>query len=417
MFNVATIQEEFLALIGYRPDDNPEIAFNPIGDLLGGSSGIVINGQHALLTIDNLVNLAPPFEEYTYPAWAIGTTYAKGTLVTDSGKYYASVQGTNVGHAVALTDWWRETNPFNEWLRNITLDAITQVVNDWINKKFERKTAANLLHRNWLFNYPGHEYQPIGTTGRFVALRVIACPYIDVLTRVDRLSLHMSGSENIPLKLFRNGGATPIETHTLDVGTATGLTGTFETSPEWELERNEVYYIAIDTEDLTTAELQNSIGNMDRVRWGDKYFPGVMPFAEVSGFHHEGPGEIGWDEVSPRITTGNNFGFNLILSSRCDYTEFLVDHKDLFPDLLAKGVAMALLRQFAYNPKAAVNRTEGNVNRASILYEIDGDSQGPRPGGIRYLYNQTMARSTFDSTKLSKFCLPCGNRGMKTGVI
>ena len=68
--------------------------------------------------------------ETDYPAWAVGTTYAKDArvIVVSEHKIYQSVQAGNLGKSPATEDtWWKEVSATNRW-KLLDLSSSTQTV-------------------------------------------------------------------------------------------------------------------------------------------------------------------------------------------------------------------------------------------------------------------------------------------------
>jgi hypothetical protein len=412
MFNSNTVKSALITLIGWRKSNDPTATNNPMGDLLTASSGQYYNDQHPLLTTKNLKAIADSFDAYTYSAYSAGTTYNKGDIVTSSGNYFVSEVNANTGNAVNLTAYWRQTNPYNEWLRNKTLAASIETVNDWLGLKFKKGTAANLLKRSQVLDAPGTKSETVGDTARYVCWSIVPTPHLDKVVTIDRISIQMENSESTVISLYKNGAATAIDTLTI---TGDGTSDVIWAECGWELERGNFYYIAIDRNSIDAVPI-NALAGMSLQAIPGNRFPGVLPYAEVGAFEHAGPGESGWDDVNDILTNQNNYGYNLQLSVKCDYTNLIVDQKNLFLNAIAKRVAMSMLRELAYNPSAKINREAGNIDLKTILYEIDGDSQG-RKSGIGLQYEQALNNITFDTRTLSRVCLPCSGNKIHIGSV
>lgn len=81
-----------------------------------------------------------------------------------------------------------------------------------------------------------------------------------------------------------------------------------------------------------------------------------------------------WDVENNQYTYDNNYGLNLEVTVSCDITDFIVEQRMMFQDVIAKQVAVDMLREFAYNSSVRTNRHSINASRLDILYEVDGDS-------------------------------------------
>lgn len=407
MYNVLTVQEAFAGLVGWRKHPNPAETLNPMGDMLTSSAGVYFQDQHALLTNENLINTFDVFGDYTYSAWASGTTYSKGDMVKVSTTYYVSIVDDNTNNAVSLTTHWRVTTPFNEQLRQITMAGAAKVINDWFNLKTEFRSSKNLLKKSLVLAIPGYKGAEF-TSKNYIGWRIVPTPSQDAILTIDRLCLDLNGSEDCVVGLYKNGSSTPDQTTTF-VGD--GTDGPIWKQVNWELEKGNRYYLAYDRTTIGAAEPVNGIANAYK-DWSFNRFPGTLPYAEVSAFEHDGPGQAGWNDVTDIQRCDNNYGLNVMLSAKCDYTELIVDQKELFVDAFAKAVAINAMRWMAMNPNARINRNKANIDPVRVLYEIEGDAIG-RNGGMKKDYDVALKGITFDNKKFSEHCLPCKKSGLR----
>ena len=88
----------------------------------------------------------------------------------------------------------------------------------------------------------------------------------------------------------------------------------------------------------------------------------------------------------------------------------------MFATVLQLQVAEVLLRTMALNPNVKINRHQSNVSRMDILYEIDGNTQGERPGGLGHDLKKAYEALKLDVTGLDAYCLPCRRKGVRYGV-
>lgn len=399
MYNIVTIQEAFAGRHGWRKHPNPAETRNPIGDMLLSASGRYFQDEHALLTNENLINTFDVFGDYTYSAWSALTTYSKGDMVYTSGVYYVSIVNSNLNHAVSDTAYWRVTSPFNEQLRQITMAGAAKVVTDWFNLKTTLRSNNNLLKKSLVLAIPGYKGETF-TSASFVGWRVVPTPSQDVVFTIDRLCLHVQESTSVVVNLYKNGSSTAEQTTTF----VTDGSPTWK-QVNWELERGSYYYVAYDRTDL---EPVNGIANAYK-DWSFQRFPGTLPYAEVSAFENA---DENWGDITDSQRCDNNYGLNMMISAKCDYTDLIVDHIDMFDDSFAKAVTINGLRWMAMNPNARINRNEANLDPARILYEIEGDTIG-RNGGLKKDYDVALKGITFDDRKLSEYCLPCKRSGIR----
>lgn len=405
MFNATTVQDELVTLIGWRKDKNPEATHNPLGDLLTASSGLFYNDAHRLLTPDNLSAVFADFARFNYPTFSLLTTYAKGTIVKNGSQYYISLVDANLNHALNLSTYWRETTPTNEQLREITTSGITLGLNQWLDRKWKLKTAASLLSRKNVLSLPGYKAEEIGTTKRYLGWRLCPTPkYPDIINTIDQVCIHMKESQTVTVSLYRNGSSTPIQ-NLIFTGAATPDPIWMDAG--WELEPGSFYYLAYDRQALTgNAIPYNDIQNMDKSSFTYNRFPGTLPFMEVSAFEHDGPGQTGWGDVTDIQTNDNNFGLNLSISSRCDYTNLIVEQKDIFKLVIFYAVAIEAVKFLIYNPAARVTKQKLNIPDSQLLFEIQGNPDAKRKTGLEKSLWDAIDNSTLDQRKLCRYCLP-----------
>lgn len=406
MYNASTIQDEFRTLGRWRKNDDPSATFNPIGDMLTGSDGMFFNDAHPLLKIETLRSVLPDYTLFTYPIWVISTTYSKGDIVKVSGVYYASVTDSNVGHAVNLSAYWRVTNPLNEELRNWTIAAATKVVDDLLALKFERLTADNLLKSDRVLNILDSKKQLSQNLLTTCNWNIVTDPRKEIILTLHRLTVHFSAAKpGMTFSLYK--AAAFVKSWTFDVVAGMNV---FDLE-DYELEQGQEYRISYEVEN--TAKPYNDISD----RWMNlPYFPGMMGLAQITTFTHAGSGETGW-ETAGRDYQGvsDNYGLDLEISARCDYTNLFVANKKILAPAFQKSVACIALRNLAFNPNAKINRDEENVQKRTLLYEIDGDSQG-RDTGLGKQYRDTLKTITLDTHSLCDFCLPKKLNKIQWGV-
>jgi len=407
MYNILTIQEAFAGLVGWRKHPNPAETLNPMGDMLLSSTGIMFQDQHALLTNENLNQTFDVFSDYTYSAWSALSTYAIGDMVTNSSRYYVSKVNGNINHAVSDTTYWRETTPFNEQLRQITLAGAAKVINDWYGLKTAMRSSRSLLKKGLVLNIPGYKKDEFDSKN-WIGWRVVPTPAQDVVVTIDRICLDLNNSEECIVGLYKNGASVPEDTVTFP---ATGDDGPVWVSVNWPLERGNRYYVGFNRTEIGAAQPVNGIANAYR-DWSFNRFPGTLPYAEVSAFEHDGPGEAGWEDTTDIQRNDNNYGLNMVISANCDYTDLIVDQVSLFAVPFAKAVAIEALRWMAMNPNARINRHKANIDTSRVLYEIEGDAVG-RNGGMKKDYDMALKAVSFDDRKFSEHCLPCKRSGIR----
>jgi len=119
-----------------------------------------------------------------------------------------------------------------------------------------------------------------------------------------------------------------------------------------------------------------------------------------------------WD-IYENIYTNQNYGMNIEYSIGCDLTDFIIEQRHMFADVLAKQVAYNILRKMTMNPEVRVNRHQLNVSRMDILYELDGNTLGHHRGGLGNELEKAYKALSIDTKGLDRICLGCNNGGVR----
>lgn len=124
-----------------------------------------------------------------------------------------------------------------------------------------------------------------------------------------------------------------------------------------------------------------------------------------------------WDIEHNQYNYNCNYGLNLEVTVQCDITDILVEQRHIFQDVIAKQVAVDMLREFAYNANVRTNRHSINASRADILYELEGDLSSMRKSGLSHQLDMAFKAIELDTKGISRICLPCKNNGLKSKTI
>jgi hypothetical protein len=413
MYNPLQIKAGFLDVVGWR--QNPDPNGEQLLELTTTTSGIYFNDIHPHLTIDNLVSLAPDFSLITRASYNGATAYNVGDVVTDGGSLFYCIQA-GTGNATNDTDYWTETTEFTLWLKEETQAGILKAVRSWYQAKVKQMTSRNLVERKRIFSQAGdltdEETVPAGT---MAGLEIAVCRHLGLKAVIHQVGLQFSTSGSVTLYLFKSDQVAPVQTSTAITYVTAGAVQ-WE-ALDWELDPDGTYFLAFDSDAIPgnpiTGIYDYALGQGGAEPYRERYntFPAGR-FFKVAGFSATGDPGTFWDIKTTRRTFSTNYGLNLQLSVKCDYTELLLEQKAIFQDVIALQVASRLLRQLALNPSVATNRHERNLDTTQLLYEIDGDSQG-RPGGLKKELELAVQAVDFDTEGIDKICLPCRRKGAR----
>lgn len=374
MYDAAQIKTELIGLVGWR--QNPDSDGWQLTDMTTSSTGLWFNSIHPLLSIDNLISICPEFDRIHSDQSAINTA-------------------------------------FTEWLKEKTEDAIVQAIEAWIDEKFEKKTASNLLERDKLFSVTGNFDDLELSSGKVVGIEVVPARSRSLLTEVTQIGVQFNTNQIIGVHLFKSGQKAPVQTQLVDYQ---GDGSVQWVNVSWKLDGEGAYFIGYDQRTVTG----NAINGVRDYTWDrrgltsyptGRYFKATAFTADVADINNL------WDLKENAYSVSTNYGLNLCLNARCDYTSFIIDQKNLFKSVIAYQVGINLLRELAFNPESRVNRNEANVERSQILYEIDGDTQGRNDSTLHGRYKKALKSVSFDDSGIDKICLPCRRRSIRFGSI
>ena len=144
----------------------------------------------------------------------------------------------------------------------------------------------------------------------------------------------------------------------------------------------------------------------------------LTKYLQVTPFMYNAPETFAeypelWDIAYTMYTRTQNYGLNCEITIGCDLTDFIISQRQIFQTVIQRQVAAIALRTLAMNPNVRVNRNQSNATRMDILYELDGNTSGVRPGGLGYDLKKSYEALQIDTQGLDRICLACNNRGVR----
>lgn len=445
MLRAKYIQDNLLGLVGWKQTDdaNPDLLLS--SNLLGSESGLYYQQAHPLLTLNNMASIAPDFSDYTKPEYDEATTYLKDQIVkvsttvdeTTTVQYFKAIENvpTNMkpGVAEGWPNYWIETSPFSEWLEDKTRSTIYKAIYRYLNEKQNKGTYKNLLEDRILFDVTTRISDKITNTESLVGFEILPARAKGVTIKINKIGLHFSTPGTYKVYVMHSSKQMPVYTLT--------FTKTQANTCEW-FKTDSLYLPYIESEDGTVAgswyicylqsELPVQSQAINRsydwsgmtcrtcnrrdyeayLAWS-KYME-INPFRVNSNdLSVEDESLALWDAEDMQYFADKTWGLNLDVTVGCDLTDFIVDQRWLFQDVLMKQMAVDALREFVYNPNVRTNRHSVNAGRTEILYEIDGDSSSMRESGLAYELKQAFDAVKLATSGINRVCLPCCNHGLR----
>lgn len=452
MLRAKYIEDSLLGLVGWKQTDdaNPDLLLS--SNLLGSESGLYYQQAHPLLTLNNMASIAPDFSDYVKPEYDDTATYLKDQVVKVTGqdeseppvtpvKYFKAIDNVPTGIKPEVSEgwpnYWIETSPFSEWLEDKTRSTIYKAIYTYLNDKQNKGTYKNLLEDRVLFDVTTRISDKISNTDALVGFEIIPARAKGVTIKVNKIGLHFSMPGTYKVYIMHSSKQGPVYSLT--------FTKTQPNTCEW-FKTDSVYLPYIGSEDGTVAGswyvcyLQSELpANSQAINrsydWSGmtcrtcnrrdyEAYLAWSKYMEINSFRvnsndlvfdepEETPVLSLWDAEDMQYFADKTWGINLDVTMGCDLTDFIVDQRWLFQDVLMKQMAVDALREFVYNPNVRTNRHSVNAGRTEILYEIDGDSSSMRESGLAYELKQALGAVSLATSGINRVCLPCCNHGLR----
>ena len=448
MVRAIDIQEKLLHLIGW--EQNYDTSDLKISDALTVSeSGLYFQQIHPLLTLQNMSCIAPDFKNMTFEEYNAEKPYSKGNVIKYGSLLYKALQNSTGKQPDIESEYWVETNPFSEWLESKTKASIQKAISRYCNEKIAQGTYKTLCENRTLFDGTGRLVDVVKNKKNLVGFEIVPIRAKGVTTKINKIGLQFTEPGEYTLYLMHSSMDAPVK--------IIKLNKIRKNSIEW-FSLNDVYlpyqsedndaggswYLCYFQSELPegsqairkdkdwSKEPCNSCSRREYLAWmaWSKYIE-VHPFFVneelINGtqddfnddFNNDFNNDFSkqpihlWDVENNQYTYDNNYGLNLEITISCDITDFIIEQRMLFQDIIAKQVAVDMLREFAYNANVRTNRHSINASRLDILYEVDGDSSSMKKSGLSYQLDMAFKAIKLSTEGIDRVCLPCKNNGIK----
>lgn len=431
MVRANDIQEKLLHLIGW--EQNYDTSDLKISDALTVSeSGLYFQQIHPLLTLQNMSCIAPDFKNITFPEYDPEKEYNKGNVVDYQGTQYKALQKAQGKQPDIESEYWVETNLFSEWLESKTKASIQKAIARYCNEKTVEGTNKPLCESRTLFDGTGRLVDTVKNKKNLVGFEIVPVRAKGVTTKINKICLQFTKAGEYTLYLMHSSMDEPIK--------IIKLTKVRDNSTEWftiddlylpyQSEDNDAggsWYLCYFQSELPegsqairkdkdwSKEPCGSCSRRELLAWmaWSKYLEIHPFFVNEELINTEDESLHLWDVENNQYTYDNNYGLNLEVTVSCDITDFIVEQRMIFQDVIAKQVAVDMLREFAYNSNVRTNRHSINASRLDILYEVDGDSSSMKKSGLGYQLDMAFKAIKLSTSGIDRVCLPCRNNGIK----
>lgn len=431
MVRANDIQEKLLHLIGW--EQNYDTSDLKISDALTVSeSGLYFQQIHPLLTLQSMSCIAPDFNNITFPEYNSEKEYSKGNVVDYQGTQYKALQKAQGKQPDIESEYWVETNLFSEWLESKTKASIQKAIARYCNEKTVEGTNKPLCESRTLFDGTGRLVDTVKNKKNLVGFEIIPVRAKGVTTKINKICLQFTKAGEYTLYLMHSSMDAPVK--------IIKLNKIRDNSVEWftvddlylpyQSEYNDAggsWYLCYFQSELPegsqairkdkdwSKEPCGSCSRRELLAWmaWSKYLEIHPFFVNEELINTEDESLHLWDVENNQYTYDNNYGLNLEVTVSCDITDFIIEQRMMFQDVIAKQVAVDMLREFAYNSNVRTNRHSINASRLDILYEVDGDSSSMKKSGLSYQLDMAFKAIKLSTSGIDRVCLSCRNNGIK----
>lgn len=437
MYRLKEIQDALLHVVGWEQSFDPAKAIDTY--LTQTESGLYFQGAHPLLTLDNMAAIMPDDWGYQYPEWNSRETYSAGTIVqydlngNDDELYWESIRDNNTNEIPGQSIlFWKPYNILSDFLERLTRNGIATAIQTFTQIKQLDKETRNLLERRTFFDGAGRIRATLQNTHKLVGFEIVPVRALGVTAKIEKIGLQMTGGTGIVrMYLFHSSQIDPIKTFDLDFQVKNGGFQWFTLEdcflPYISKDNNSggSWFLCYNQDELPQGmEAINVSKDWSREPCGTcnigsvEVWRELTKYLQVTPFMYNAPETFAeypelWDIAYTMYTNTQNYGLNCEITVGCDLTDFIISQRQIFQDVIQKQVAVIALRALAMNPNVRVNRYQSNATRTDILYELDGNTSGVRPGGLGYQLKKAYEALKLDTQGLDRVCLSCNNRGVR----
>ena len=436
MIRINEICEALKNVCGWEQSCDPAKAIDD--NLTQTESGLYFQGAHPLLTLDNMVAIMPDDWGIQYPVWDALTQWKQNKVVqygndTNGNKLFWKAKADNVGEEPTEDSlFWSKYNILSDFLERMTRNGIATAIQTFTQIKQLDKETRNLLERKTFFDGAGRIRATLQNNHKLVGFEIVPVRAMGVTAKIEKIGLQMTGGTGVVrMYLFHSSQIDPIKTFDLNF---TVTNGGFQWFPlndcylPYISDKNNAggaWFLCYNQDELPAGmEAINVSKDWSREPCGTcnmgsvEVWRELTKYLQVTPFMYNAPETFAeypelWDIAYTMYTRTQNYGLNCEITIGCDLTDFVISQRAIFQTVIQRQVAAIALRTLAMNPNVRVNRNQSNASRTDILYELDGNTSGVRPGGLGYDLKKAYEALRIDTQGLDRICLSCNNRGVK----
>lgn len=436
MIRINEICEALKNVCGWEQSYDPAKAIDD--NLTQAESGLYFQGAHPLLTLDNMEAIMPDDWGIQYPVWDALTQWKQNKVVqygndTNGNKLFWKAKADNVGEEPTEDSlFWSKYNILSAFLERMTRNGIATAIQTFTQIKQLDKETRNLLERRTFFDGAGRIRATLQNNHKLVGFEIVPVRAMGVTAKIEKIGLQMTGGTGVVrMYLFHSSQIDPIKTFDLNFTVTNGgfqwfpLTDCYLPYISDKNNAGGAWFLCYNQDELPAGmEAINVSKDWSREPCGTcnigsvEVWRELTKYLQVTPFMYNAPETFAeypelWDIAYTMYTRTQNYGLNCEITIGCDLTDFIISQRQIFQTVIQRQVAAIALRTLAMNPNVRVNRNQSNATRMDILYELDGNTSGVRPGGLGYDLKKSYEALQIDTQGLDRICLACNNRGVR----
>lgn len=436
MIRINEICEALKNVCGWEQSYDPAKAIDD--NLTQTESGLYFQGAHPLLTLDNMEAIMPDDWGIQYPVWDALTQWKQNKVVqygndTNGNKLFWKAKADNVGEEPTEDSlFWSKYNILSDFLERMTHNGIAIAIQTFTQIKQLDKETRNLLERRTFFDGAGRIRATLQNNHKLVGFEIVPVRAMGVTVKIEKIGLQMTGGTGVVrMYLFHSSQIDPIKTLDLNFTVTNGgfqwfpLTDCYLPYISDKNNAGGAWFLCYNQDELPAGmEAINVSKDWSREPCGTcnmgsvEVWRELTKYLQVTPFMYNAPETFAeypelWDIAYTMYTRTQNYGLNCEITIGCDLTDFIISQRQIFQTVIQRQVAAIALRTLAMNPNVRVNRNQSNATRMDILYELDGNTSGVRPGGLGYDLKKSYEALQIDTQGLDRICLACNNRGVR----
>lgn len=340
---------------------------------------------------------------------------ANGLTTTETGEYY---QQKHPALQLDIIQTLISPNlPLDTYLENTVTDATNEIFNDLLQYRQLNQYGKTLLETSVLLNRYGWTQDTITNQGRFVGMQIRTQDLTGLKAIIDEVGLQFSGEETFNLYLFHSSKSDPLQV--VEVTTNGNANWNWK-KINWELSSfspeqfyGGVFIVGYYQDEITSNAINYTNFNWDSGVCGGCNDPHISVWRSIRKNFHVYPlyvpagsfGEVGkmFDLEKAIYSNNQSFGMNFKFTVQCDLTNFFVQNKFVFKNLLALKVVHKILNDMKFSQQ--INAIEENI-KMMIIRDLEGDIE-TKLTNIPSQYNKELKAVSFNISGINAKCLGC----------